>query len=334
MQKTAHSSTMHGRALCRHEHTRHVGTAGSWCDISWDPGTRRQGDTHTRADGSVGADIRICRSLTLMQSLLRNCKSFRSLGAVRVLVLQGLGHGGGEENKRRKQSFLPSILTGFTCFLVGCGMTVAAKLVPTLEDDHPRRRERPTGRTRTRPVRSLGHDSWHGFPVPGTGAARSFGDDSWHGFPVAQTPVKSRPSPAPAHLAPAFGLLPLLAMPAKGVQDGERTGGRALALRTLLERGRNGCDAKGSPLIRRVGGCFALARARIARAKYSTKAQTLMVCKRVSSQQSISMMDCWVDEHAKFILLMVMTVFCVPPARTLHGEPVGKCRRRTHKDRL
>ena len=107
-----------------------------------------------------------------------------------------------------------------------------------------------------------------------------------------------------------------------------------MALRTLLERGRNGCDAKGSPLIRRVGGCFALARARIARAKYSTKAQTLMVCKRVSSQQSISMMDCWVDEHAKFILLMVMTVFCVPPTRTLHGEPVGKCRRRTHKDRL
>ena len=218
MQRTAHSSTMHGRALCRHEHTRHVGTAGSWCDISWDPGTRRQGDTHTRADGSVGADIRICRSLTLMQSLLRNCKSFRSLGAVRVLVLQGLGHGGGEEHKRRKQSFLPSILTGFTCFLVGCGMTVAAKLVPTLEDDHPRRRERPTGRTRTRPVRSPGHDSWHGFPVPGTGAARSFGDDSWHGFPVAQTPVKSRPSPAPAHLAPAFGLLPVLAMPAKGVR--------------------------------------------------------------------------------------------------------------------
>lgn len=51
-------------------------------------------------------------------------------------------HGGGEGDNRRRQSFLPSILSTFFCSLEGCGTPVHARPAPSLGAGLPRRRKR------------------------------------------------------------------------------------------------------------------------------------------------------------------------------------------------
>ena len=190
--------------------------------------TRGRGDmqTHRHADGSVAALNRECQSLTLMQSLFGHSKSSpapRSSACIGVAGprARGAGKNTPGEGSRSRPNFFPASLAFSSDagppYMQNPRHPSERAILVAKSDPGGRRAVAPRVRSDMTPLR----------------------------FPVAQTPVRSRPSPAVMHLAPAFGLLPPLAMPAKRVQDGERARGRALPLRTPLERGCSVCDAKG-----------------------------------------------------------------------------------------
>ena len=132
MQTTAHSSTMHGRALRRHEHMRHVRRAVKWIDISSDPGTRRQADTHTHTLRRMGGRRKSRMSvIDIDAGVVSQSQEFPGpLAQCVYWCCRGWGTGAGKETRGEGSRSYPHF-SSFPCFHEGCETLRHHTLLPS-----------------------------------------------------------------------------------------------------------------------------------------------------------------------------------------------------------